>query len=253
MNGFFDKVKPLLPAQFRPFLRKNRRNFIFRRAMKKFLQNPGACVQPGNPVLADLIYGWDNEYWSALDEYLAGSLSDAMKAVGATLECGSGLSTILLGVIAKYKGQTHWALEHSPEWASKVQKYLDFYRLHNVVLTVKPLRDYGEFDWYDAPLDNMPKDFALVVCDGPPSDTRGGRHGFLPVMKTRLAPDCVILLDDIARQQELDIAEQWVTELGVPYVVVGKAKPYARIIVGYGQINNGLMRDADEEVDASFA
>ena len=199
--------------------------------MKQFLNAPDACAHPGNPVLIDLIYGWGNQGWSALDEYLAGCIEHALSARGASLECGSGLSTILLGAIAQRQGRSHWVLEHTPEWAAKVQRCLSRYQLDSVVLCQKPLKDYGDFCWYDAPLESMPDSFSLVVCDGPPGSTKGGRYGLVPLMRARLRSGCVILLDDAEREQERAIAGRWQAELGATFEILGVNKPYIEMMV----------------------
>jgi predicted O-methyltransferase YrrM len=219
-----------VPAPIRSFIQGKNRDAVFKQAMKAFLHDPGACAYPGHPVLADLIYGWGNEAWSAQDEYLASCISHALEANGSILECGSGLSTILLAAIAKMQGQGHWILEHKPAWSAKVQRYLNNYGLGSVINT-RPLRNYGDFRWYEIQLDCMPGSFSLVICDGPPSKTKGGRYGLIPLMKERLQPGCVILLDDAYREAELSIAKRWETELGSSYIIQGMLKPYIKMIV----------------------
>lgn len=196
------------------------------------MRNPEECAHAGNRVLVDLIYGWGNESWSALDEYLAACVGHALNSSGPTLECGSGLSTVLMGVVAKKRDQIHWALEHNPEWATRVQRFLDRYNLDSKVkLCSNPLRDYGTFSWYDPPMESLPDTFGLVICDGPPSSTKGGRHGLVPVMKERLKPGCIILLDDAGRDEERTIAHRWKTELGASLELHGATKPYIRMTV----------------------
>jgi len=224
-------AKRVLPGRAREALRLAHREFVFRRAMKRFLASPESCALPGSPVLDDLIYGWGNDAWSALGEYLAACMRHASEAKGPILECGSGLSTILIGAIAQRWGQPHWALEHSPEWATRVRKYLTQYGIDSVVLCVEPLKDYGAFSWYDPPLATMPESFSLVVCDGPPASTRGGRSGLVPIMRERLKPGCVLLLDDGAREQELALAKLWEGELGASSAVLGATKPYIEMTV----------------------
>jgi Methyltransferase domain len=219
-----------IPHQIRSKLEGRDRDAVFREAMQQFLKDPAACAYPGNPVLIDLIYGWGNEAWSARDEYLVSCINHSLTSDGSILECGSGLSTILLGAIAKKQGQDHWVLEHKPKWSKKVQGYLDAYKLDSVLYT-KPLKEYSHFCWYDVPFDKMPENFFLVVCDGPPRRTKGGRYGLVPIMRERLKSGCIILLDDAGRDEELTIAKRWAGELGTPFIIEGKLKPYIKMVV----------------------
>src|SRR5262245_17078476 len=223
-------AKSLVPHRVRSAVRAVHRDLVFRRAMKRFLKNPEACKHAGNPVIGNLIYGWGNEGWSALEEYLAECMNHAWVSRGPILECGSGLSTILIGAIAKERGQRHWALEHTPHWATRVQGYLNRYKLDSVVLCTTPLKDYGEFCWYEAPLESMPESFSLVICDGPPGGTKGGRYGLLPLMKERHQA-CVILLHDSAHEEGHTIARRCEAELGGTIETLGSNKPFIKMTV----------------------
>jgi hypothetical protein len=141
------------------------------------------------------------------------------------------LTTLVLGVIADRTGNTVWSLEHSDEWGARVRRARERYRIASVHHFVTPLRDYGNFSWYAPPLAEMPGQFAMVVCDGPPGTTPGGRYGLLPVMGSTLAPGCQILLDDAARDDEKTIAARWAADLGTKFVFHGENKPYAELIV----------------------
>ncbi len=199
--------------------------------MRKFIAKPESALQPGNSLLEQLIYGWGNEAWSAREEYLAACVGHVLTSGEPILECGSGLSTVLLGAVAKKQGRIHWALEHLPGWADRVQRCLVRFRIDSVTLCTVPLRDFDGYLWYDAPMESMPRRFGLVVCDGPPGGTRGGRYGLIPVMRQRLAPGCVILLDDVVREDERVIAHRWSTELGAPLESLGTRKPYMQLTV----------------------
>lgn len=229
MNSAARMIRPLLPPPLRQFLRQCHREWTFRRTMAVFLKDPLAATEPGSPVLARLVYGWGNEAWSALQEYLAASLRHAAAARGPILECGSGLTTLLVGVVARRAGLPLWSLEHTPAWGERVRRELEHYGLDNVHLRVAPLRDYAGYAWYDPPLAEMPDSFSLVVCDGPPAATQGGRYGLLPVMGKRFAPDCVVLLDDGGRPDEQAIARRWQAEAGGDCEIEGRQKPYIRL------------------------
>ena len=228
MNHLLNIVKSLLPVRARRFISRVYRGFIFRRAMRSFLNAPEVLTQP---VALDLTYGWGNEPWSPSQEYLEACIEQALTSSGPILECGSGLSTVLVGAIAKRRGISQWALEHILERAGEVQRCLDRYKIDSVVLCVKALKAYDDFTWYDPPLESMPGSFALVVCDGPPGSTEGGRYGLAPIMGERLKPGCVILLDDAVREHELAIARRWEAELGASLETLGGSKPYIKMTV----------------------
>jgi hypothetical protein len=229
-RNFLRSIYKLLPLKIRCFLGSLHRDVVFRGAMKQFIKNPATFAQSGNPVLADLIYGWGNEKWSALDEYLASCINHAIVSPGEILECGSGLSSILISAVAKKQNQCHLILEHNPEWADKVQSYLDRYKLDSTIYT-KPLMDYGDFCWYDVQEREDADSFFLVVCDGPPGSTKGGRYGLIPTMRKSLASGCVILLDDAGREAELEAAKHWAAELNTSFSIQGKNKPYIKIVL----------------------
>jgi hypothetical protein len=221
-------LQAVLPVSSRRFLRMRHRDFVFGRAMEKFLKNPEAALASECGVLPDLIYGWGSD-WSALDEYLTECLRHALVCNGPILECGSGLTTILVGAIAKTRNNTMWSLEHLPEWGERVTRLIRKYGIDSVQLSVRPLKDYPEFTWYDPPLDFMPDRFTLVICDGPPGGTRGARYGLAAVMNERLNPGCVILLDDAAWETQQKTAARWSEELGGTYETLGSKKPYIRM------------------------
>jgi hypothetical protein len=120
-----------------------------------------------------------------------------------------------------------WSLENSAEWLKKVQSVLDRNGLSNVHPLFSPLRNYGDFDWYDPPVEKLPEEFALVVCDGPPGTTKGGRYGLLPVMGSRLSADSLVLLDDTDRPEERQIMERWKTESGLQEKSVNGGSAFA--------------------------
>jgi hypothetical protein len=204
------------------------RDLVFSEAMKEFVDDPEACIHPGRSVIANLIYGWGND-WSAKEEYLGCWLEHSLHVQGPILECGSGLSSVLVGVIAKIRGCPHWVLEHLPFWASKVQRCLDVHELDSTVVCTRPLKEFGDFSWYDPPLQSMPDSFSLIICDGPPGSTKGGRYGLASVMRDRLKPGCTILLDDADRKDERSIARRWAAELDGTFEIVGRAKPYIKM------------------------
>jgi hypothetical protein len=235
-SGQFDVIKNVakfvLPVPARAFLHTTHRAIVFHRAMKKFLSHLELSIPFNRRVILDLIYGWGNESWSSGEEYLLGCLEQAQASRGPILECGSGLSTLLVGAVVQKSGNVLHSLEHQPAWGNRVAKLLKRYGIKSVHLYVHPLKAYTDFTWYEPPSGTASDQYAMVVCDGPPGATRGGRYGLVPVMKTQLAPGCVILLDDASREQEQTIANRWAAELNTHYETLGSAKPYIRIELG---------------------
>ena len=211
-------------------LGKGIQQFKFWQAMRRFQRELRQGATEFSPdLLADLVYGWGNS-WSVQHEFLDACLREARVTDGPILECGSGLSTILLGAVAQSRGIRLWSLENDGKYAARVQTCLRKYRINAVTLCVAPLRSFGDFDWYSLPqLQTIPPKISMVVCDGPPGSTRGGRYGLVPVMMDKLRQDCVVLLDDGARAEEQAIAGRWAQLLGASPEIIGTDKPYIRL------------------------
>ena len=169
---------------------------------------------PSRDVLSELMIGWSNEGYAANLEYLEAVAKIAVRTRGPILECGSGATTILLGSLCARRHIEVWSLEHSPEWQKQVTEALERNGISGVNVAFSPLVKYEEFVWYDPPLAVMPTEFSLVVCDGPPGTTKGGRYGLLPVMGGRLPTGSIVLLDDAGRPGEGELIKRWESEVG---------------------------------------
>jgi hypothetical protein len=223
-------AKALIPHRGRVFLRKLHRRMVFARAFHAFQLDPlKACRADHSRVFNRLVYGWGNEQWSALEEYLRECIGAAYRCKGAILECGSGLSTLMVGSVAAQRGLRYVALEHSALWADRVRSRLRRFRLEPAIVCDAPLKDFGDFSWYDTASLLLPEQWSLIICDGPPANTKGGRAGLLPIMREQIHANTTILLDDGERDGELAIAKDWAKALGADMTVHGVIKPYIRI------------------------
>lgn len=159
-----------------------------------------------------LSWAWGNSY-AASPAFLTKVAELAAATDGPILECGSGLTTVVAGHIAGRRAITLITLEHSKKWARRVRRYLRVAGAAHVEYRVADLRAHGAWDWYDP--GPLPENIRLVICDGPPSGTRGGRYGLMPAVAESSAPALTILFDDYGRDGEREIVSRWEREFGV--------------------------------------
>src|SRR5437763_483641 len=201
-------LKQLVPAPLKRAAKEVHSNRKLRRAIASLAKLPVGEI-PTAEMLIDLQNAWDNDGFAARIDLLMEVVKRAAMANGPILECGSGLTTILMGLFAGRRGVKVYSLKHFDEWRARVLGCIQQFGIPNVDILSTPLRNFGEFEWYDVPLADLPANFSLFLCDGPPGETRGGRYGLWPVMRERLAPNAVIILDDTEREGELEVLRRW--------------------------------------------
>ena len=204
----FAAVKRLLPRSLKESLKSRLQERRLASAIQSVRRLPAGDA-PSTAMLQQLESGWSNDGMAAQLRFLDEVSRRALATPGPVLECGSGLTTLMLALLAARRGVDVWTLEHFPDWHTRVSETLTRYNLPHVNNVLAPLKDYGDFSWYDAPLEQLPERFSLVVCDGPPGTTKGGRVGLVPVLKNRLGPGTVILLDDANREEEAQAMARW--------------------------------------------
>ena len=205
-------LRRLFPKWLKTPLKQAHLNRQLRHAIRKLRKSDMDI--PSRELLSELITGWGNEGYGANVEYLEAVARWAIDTRGPILECGTGATTILLGILSEKRNIEVWSLEHSIEWQTRVAHALARNRLTPVRVCWAPLVEYQEFDWYGPPLAQMPTAFSLVICDGPPGSTKGGRYGLLPVLGNRLPSGSIILLDDASRPAESELIKRWKHEAG---------------------------------------
>jgi methyltransferase family protein len=129
------------------------------------------------------------------------------------VECGSGVSTVVLARLLRERGTGGIvALEDDAHWAAVVRDQLRREALEGVARVVNaPLQ--GDPPWYTpAALAELPAEVDLLVVDGPPA--RACDHGTIraPALgwfAPRLIDGATVVLDDIARPGERDVVAGW--------------------------------------------
>ena len=154
-------------AQFYRAVRRRIREWRIRRAVHA-LRGIALSRDEVMPLVARLREAWGNTSYSADLGYLDELVERALYSRGPFLECGSGLSTVVLGVLAQRTGADVWSLEQDQEWAIAVGRRLTALGLGHVRLVHAPLEATPDGQaWYAFNHHSLPRNFAAVFCDGP--------------------------------------------------------------------------------------
>ena len=172
---------------------------------------------------------WGNYGFMASLYYLKKIVETAHATKGPILECGSGLTTVIMGLLTKDRNVSIVALEHHDGWRQRVCAAVDTLGFDHVTILRAPLKDFGEYDWYHFDKTLLPKDIQLVVCDGPPGNIKGSRYGLVPEIDQHLAGQCTILLDDANRKNEKDVVQRWKLQHGFQFRLFGYFQQFAMV------------------------
>lgn len=177
--------------------------------------------------MSALRQSWCNEGWSASIDYLMKISEYMAQRPRHVVECGSGLTTVLLALLAR-PGQQIVALEHDRYWYIVCKAWLLILGLDGrVSLHHADLKDSKSYDysyrWYEIAPGMIPREIDFVICDGPPAEVQGSRYGLLPTLGDRLSDDAVILLDDVQRKEEVHVLRQWETTFDITKEEVNSA------------------------------
>ena len=128
------------------------------------------------------------------------------------VELGSGVSTL---VIAKAGARKLISIDNSDEFATKTRSMLKEHGVRGVEVRVAPLTPHiSGVDWYDTSKLSDIKGIDLLFIDGPPgSNNLDARNPALPELLERLSPKAVIIMDDINRPAERELAEAFAKAL----------------------------------------
>lgn len=194
---------------------------MLRSRVRRLARTLRAGAAPPPWLLQSLVTCWANP-WSVDSGFLASMLRWLQETSGPVLECGSGLTTVVLVTASWATGRHSLSLEQDARFEGRLPAALPRRIRPRLDCRVVPLVSYGGFDWYDVESVQLPDTIGLVVCDGPPGTSRGGRYGLVPILKDRLAPGCIILIDDTDRAGERDIVDRWCTELPARIIELGE-------------------------------
>jgi len=183
--------------------------------------------------LVGLLEAWGNKGMAAELDYLKEiSTQASLLDRGMILECGSGVSTAILALYVENNlSLSMCTLEHKAKWKERVVEAIrPLGTKLNIRILSSDLTKHSGYDWYDTK--EVPKEIiSLVVCDGPPGETRGGRYGLIPEIVEYCTKDTKIILDDAQRQGEHAVLKKWQEEFSIKFDIKGTEKKFAIISI----------------------
>ena len=151
--------------------------------------------------------------WAASPDLLL-TISEIVKKnrPGLVVELGSGISTL---VTAKSGARKIISIDNSDAWGAKTVALLKEHKVRGVDVRIAPLRPYANgSEWYDLDAIKDLKKIDLLIVDGPPgSKNPEARYPALQQFKDKLSPAAIVVIDDVNREGERKLAEDFAKAL----------------------------------------
>jgi len=151
--------------------------------------------------------------WAASPDLLL-TISEIVKKnrPGLVVELGSGISTL---VAAKSGARKIISIDNSDAWGAKTVAMLKEHKVRGVDVRIAPLRPYANgSEWYDLDAIKDLKKIDLLIVDGPPgSKNPEARYPALKQFKDKLSPAAIVVIDDVNREGERKLAEDFAKAL----------------------------------------
>lgn len=225
--------RPKLPSRWSTL----RRQYQFDRAVRNALQRSDSII--GNrELIQDLLEGLGETSLTADDPYVITALENAAAAEGPVLQCGANPLTLLLAIVMQRRSQYLWTLEHSPSWAHMMRSLLERYDLRAGQVIQAPAEAFGDHIFYVLDAKQLPRDIAMVVCDGS-NVLPNGLRGVVRRLPDHLSHRCVLLVRNTRRPKDLDFASKWAKSVNAPFILNDRGEPFVKI----------AMRDQTPDAD----
>jgi len=131
---------------------------------------------------------------------------------GLVVELGSGVSTL---VAAKSGAKKIISIDNSETFGGQTRQLLNAHEVDVVEIRIAPLLPYNNgIEWYDqSALQDLEK-IDLLIIDGPPgSKNPEARYPALKEFQDRLSANATIIIDDVKRDGERKLAEDFAKSL----------------------------------------
>lgn len=159
--------------------------------------------------------------WTILPDFTANLINIISETKPSVIvECGSGLSTLILGYLLKNRMVSKCiSLEHNKQFYESTKTDLINHQLEEYVnLIYTPLKPViikdKQWFWYDTNVIYETVDqIDLLLVDGPPGQIqKHSRYPAVPLLKKLFNPNSIVIVDDSNRSDELEIVNRWLLE-----------------------------------------
>ena len=158
--------------------------------------------------------------WAASPDLLL-TIADTIKQYrpGLVVELGSGVSTL---VAAKSGARKVISIDNSEEFGGKTVTMIKDHKVRGVEVRIAPLQPYANGStWYDTSKIKDLKKIDLLIIDGPPgSKNPEARYPALAELKDKLSAKAVVIIDDVHREGERKLAEDFAKALPNHHLVI---------------------------------
>lgn len=153
------------------------------------------------------------------------------------LECGPGVSTIVIAAALKKAGTGQaFCLEHIEPYGQKVQKWVDdlgYGPWARVIIAplIRHRINERDWDWYD--IADLPEEhWDMLIIDGPPASVGpSARYPAGPLLIPRLSAAGHIFVDDTDRPHDREICDRFIAEFGLKAADLPAEKGCCRLSV----------------------
>jgi len=187
---------------------------FLKRKKPESLRKEVDLIKDGKETDRDLVIlkkTFGNDRYVSTEEILLTLIALSRNIKGNILECGCGLSTIVMA--AANAENNIYVLEQDVAYSMWVQSLLNCYKIENVKILVTNVVD----GWYKVP-EGLP-DFDMVYSDGP----RGERFKIYERISGKVKSDAVMVFDDYFHRTFEDDLKKW----GTNYSIMGEARKFA--------------------------
>ena len=178
--------------------------FSFLINYKNFIENRYLLKQ----FIKIIRFFYGNTSWTANSEYICLVIGYIINSNNRNIiELGSGLTTIIFSLISKKYKIKYFAIENNNIYYQHMNRLFDRLNIDKTNIQYTPLKNYGDYYWYDIKkLKLVEESLNLVICDGPPQTTIGGRFGLVNLIN-KLTKNGLIILDDANKDKQKNLLD----------------------------------------------